>query len=187
MKNVWVLSVKTSLPDVCETMNDIKTEIFSFENFDDAKKSLRKKLKDLAFSKNAMFDGKGNMIYFKDYLEDAWEPEEEDGVMGNFLTKSALDTIYQAIMGIFEGKAYDVSEFEQLCYEDGMIAVEILDGTMNLCGECDGPINGYDPKIYTNMFDMSEIKDYFLYVDDRFGQDDATSELYVDLKKVQLQ
>ena len=69
MKSLWVLSVKTSLPNVCELASDMKTEFYAFESFDDAKKSLEKKLKELAFSKNAMFDGEGNMIYFKKYLD----------------------------------------------------------------------------------------------------------------------
>jgi len=51
-------------------------------------------------------------------------------------------------------------------------------------GYDDGPCNGYDPKIATNMFDMTEEKDYYLYVDDMFGQD-ASSELYIDLKKIE--
>lgn len=186
MKSLWVLSVKTSLPNVCESVRDMKTEFYAFESFDAAKKSLKKKLKELAFSKNAMFDGEGNMIYLKEYLDDAWEPDEGEEVWENFLIKSVLSKIYDTVKSIFDGKSADVSDFLDY-YDDAMIAVEITDDTMTMRGEDDGPINGYDPMFATNMFDMSEVKDYFLYVDDRFGQDDATSELYIDLKKVDIQ
>ena len=186
MKSLWVLSVKTSLPNVCELASDMKTEFYAFESFDDAKKSLKKKLKELAFSKNAMFDGEGNMIYFKKYLDDEWEPDDGEEIWADALTKSVLSKIYDAVKSIFEGKSTTISGFLGY-YDDAMIAVEITNDTMTMRGEDDGPINGYNPTFATNMFDMSEVKDYFLYVDDRFGQDDATSELYIDLKKVDIQ
>lgn len=46
--------------------------------------------------------------------------------------------------------------------------------------------NYIDADIAANIFSMQEEKDYFLYINDRFGQDDATSELYIDLKKVSI-
>ena len=36
------------------------------------------------------------------------------------------------------------------------------------------------------MFDMTEEKNYYLYINDRFGQDDNSSELYIDLIKTNL-
>ena len=47
-------------------------------------------------------------------------------------------------------------------------------------------INGYDPKIDTNLLYMQEEKNYYLYIDDMFRQCDwmkASSELYMDLTK----
>jgi hypothetical protein len=56
---------------------------------------------------------------------------------------------------------------------------------MQLWGDCDGPINGYDPYIATNAFSMEEEKDYYIYIDDLLGQD-CSSELYIDLKQVEV-
>ena len=70
MKNTWVLSIKTSLPEVCENRGDLQTSIYTFDSFDEARTALRKALKKYAFSKNSMFDGKGNIIYFHKYIAD---------------------------------------------------------------------------------------------------------------------
>lgn len=185
MKEVWVLSVKTSLPDVCWNSMNLKTTFSAFDSFEKGREAMRKVLHDLAFSKNSMFDGKGNIIYLKKYLDDAWEPDEDDDVVEDFLTKSKLEEIYYSIKAIFEGKDCDVSGFGQK-YFDGMIAIDFQNGIMSIYGEDDGPCNGYDPDIATNIFSMKEEKDYFLYINDRFGQDDATSELYIDFKKVSI-
>ena len=70
-------------------------------------------------------------------------------------------------------------------YEDGMIALN-YNGESVLCyGVDDGPFNGFDPYIATNAFSMEEEKDYFIYIDDLLGQD-YSSELYIDLKKVEV-
>ena len=55
MKNTWVLSIKTSLPKVCESAGELKTHVFTFESFEDARAALRKALKKYTFSKNSMF------------------------------------------------------------------------------------------------------------------------------------
>ena len=70
-------------------------------------------------------------------------------------------------------------------YEDGMIALN-YDGESVLCyGSDDGPCNGYDPYIATNAFSMEEEKDYYICIDDLLGQE-YSSELYIDLKKVEV-
>ena len=187
MKNIWVLSIKTSLPNICGSLSDIKTESYAFEMFKDAKESLHAKLKELAFSKNAMFDGDGNMIHLKHYCTDeAWEPKEFESVYEDSLTKTVLLKIYDAVKSIFEGKNSDVSKFIDR-YTDHIIAVEFQNDTMTMYRDDAGLFITYDPKFATNMFDTSEEKDYFLYVDDRFGNEDATSKLYIDLKKVEVQ
>ena len=53
MKNTWVLSIRTSLPKVCENAGELKTHVFTFESFEDARTALRKALKKYAFSKNS--------------------------------------------------------------------------------------------------------------------------------------
>lgn len=187
MKNVWVLSVKTSLPEVCWGAENMKTEILAFESFDDVKKALQKKLREYAFNKNAMFDGLGNMIQFERYWNDSWEPEEKAEDCEGFLTKAVLGKVYKTVMAIFAGEEADLLSISDCDhYDDGMIAVALKDGAIKICGYEDGPYNGYDPVISTNMFTMQAEKDYYLYVDDLFGQDES-AELYIDLKKVDVQ
>lgn len=64
MKSKFELLIKTSLPYVCKSEEDLEEEVYTFDTFDSAKQALRRKLKEYAFSENSMFDGKGNMIYF---------------------------------------------------------------------------------------------------------------------------
>jgi len=188
MKDLWILSVKTSLSDVCWSVGDLKTDFFAYSCFENAVQGLRAKLKEFAFTKNSLFDGDGNMIYFKQYVDDAFEPhDDEEQNCGDYLCKAWWLKIYTALKAVFEGKICDISEFEDYRGDDGMIGVSFKGDAMTIRGEDDGPCNGYDPLISTNMFDMSQEKDYYLYIDDCFGQDDATSELYIDLKKVTLE
>ena len=56
MKNTWVLSIRTSLPEVCES-HGVQTSIYTFNSFEEARSALRKVLKKYAFSENSMFDG----------------------------------------------------------------------------------------------------------------------------------
>ena len=70
MKNTWVLSIRTSLPEICESHGDLHTSIYTFDSFEEARTALRKVLKKYAFSENSMFDGKGNIIYFHNYIAD---------------------------------------------------------------------------------------------------------------------
>ena len=49
MKNTWVLSIRTSLPDVCESHGDLQTSIYTFDSFEEARTALRKVLKKYAF------------------------------------------------------------------------------------------------------------------------------------------
>lgn len=72
MKEIWVLSVKTSLPEVCYNADSLVTTFFAFEHFSDAKNALRNKVKELAFSTSIMFDGNGNVNNLLRYIEDEY-------------------------------------------------------------------------------------------------------------------
>lgn len=184
MKNVWVLSIKTSLSYACEWGSDLKTETYAFENFEKAREFLRAKLKKFAYSKNSMFDGHGNIIHFKKHLDNAWEPDDDEELL-DALTKANLSKVYNAVKSIFEGNNVDISEFNDY-YSDWLIAVEFKNGVMTMYGEGDGPCNGYDPRFNSNMFDMSEEKNYFLYIEDLFGQEDDPTNLCIDLTKAEV-
>lgn len=184
MKEIWTLIIKTALPKVCPNASAIKTEVIAFENFEDARVLLREKLRDFAFSKNAMFNGKGQIKQINKYVRDMIEDEELEEY-DDFLTKKMMMDITGALYEVFSGNDVDL-KIKRGKYSDGMIAFEYKNGAIRFLGDDDGPINGYDPTLFTNMFDMSEEKDYYLYIDDALGQDDCTSELYIDLKKTVL-
>lgn len=179
MKNTWVLSVKTSLPGTCCNAGELKTNIYTFDCFDEARTALRKMLKKYAFSKNSMFDGKGNMVYLHKYIEDLTDYEDSD-FDDDFLTSKKLKAVERSLKNIFKGKDV-VPKIMEGFYTDYMIAYTYENGEISFCGDDDGPCNGYAPVLRTNMFDMHEENNYFLYIDDIFGQNEETSELYIDL------
>ena len=129
MKNIWVLSVRTSLPELGYTPADIAVTFKAYDTFEKGRDAMRDVIKNYAYNKNSMFDGEGNITYLKKYWEEMWDEEYID----------------------------------------------------------DGPCNGYDPDIRTNIFSMKQEQEYYLYINDLLGQDDFSSELYIDLKKVTIQ
>jgi len=183
MKNTWVLSVKTSLPKVCARVGDLKMHTYAFDSFEEARDAARAVMKSLAFSPNTMFDGKGRIKRLSEYIEDMWgNDEDEDDEYDICLTQKKLTEVQDALVRVFEG--YDVvPHIPEGEFTDWMIAYRYENGEIVFFGDDDGPCNGYDPTIKTNMFSMTEEKDYFMYIDDLFGQDDCSSELYIDLVK----
>lgn len=181
-KKVWVLIINTSLPNVSKFKEDLKLSTYCFDDFEEAKKCLREKLKELSFNKNAMFDGNGNIIMLDNYMsEDMYDPEDlkDDS---NFLSIKKMQELKENLFHIFEGKDIPLSIPNVKCNDDYMIGLNVKDNSIDIYGCCDGPINGCNPSIQTNMFDMSKEDDYYLYIDDMFGQD-CSSELYVYLKQ----
>ena len=184
MKEIWVLSVRTSLPNECSTKANLKTSFSAFETFPEARKAMRDTVKGFAFSKNTMFDGDGRITALDKYIGYMYEDGEDEECCEDFLTSGILLKIQNAFYSIFNGEncLLDIQKNE---YEDGMIALN-YNGESVLCyGVDDGPFNGFDPCIATNAFSMEEEKDYFIYIDDLLGQD-YSSELYIDLKKVEV-
>ncbi len=184
MKKIWTLTIRTSLPDVAQSKEDIQT-VFesSFEEFEKAKETLRQELKKLAFSENAMFDGKGGMIYLKNYAKDL---DNEFDMEDEVLSLRKFEQIQEALLGIFKGEDKPLELKPVKDCTDWMIAVDIKKDSIRIYGAHEGPINGYEPTIKTNMFDMTKPQKYYLYLDDLLGQD-YSSELYIDLVKTPLE
>ena len=179
MKNTWVLSIRTSLPEVCESHGDLQTSIYTFDSFDEARTALRKALKKYAFSKNSMFDGKGNIIYFHKYIADLAYDDDMDEY-DDFLSPKKLRAVERALKNIFKGNDI-VPKIKEDFHTDYMIAYTYKNGEISFRGDDDGPYNGYTPVLKTNMFSMEAPQHYYMYIDDAFGQDAASSELYIDL------
>jgi hypothetical protein len=183
MNEIWVLSIRTSLPKVCYAFGDMNLNMQCFDSFEKAKAAFRESLKSFAFTKNAMFDGKGRIKYFDEYIKRVMsydvDYEDDEGI----LTGALLAKIQNGLTTAFSGQETNLDIHPDF-YTDWMIASTVTDDFVAFCGDDDGPINGYNPVLQTNIFSMEKEQDYYLYIDDRFGQDDATSELYIDLKKV---
>ena len=179
MKNTWVLSIRTSLPEVCVSAGKLKTHVFTFESFEDARTALRKALKKYAFSENSMFDEKGNIIYFHKYIADLAYDDDMDEY-DDFLSPKKLRAVERALKNIFKGKDI-VPKIKEGFYTDYMIAYTYENGEVSFRGDDDGPCNGYTPVLKTNMFSIEAPQHYYMYIDDAFGQDSASSELYIDL------
>lgn len=213
MKTVWVLNVRTSLPEVLESNRKYKHIREAYESFDAAKARVREILKEFAFSENAMFDGKGYVKYFTRYIDDAAElmeeilkehedalaiEFEEDNFADKHLSVGFLNVLHKKLHCIFSGEDTALP-FPQKTYDDckTYLQVDVLNGCIQLEGAYDGPCNGINPYIKTNMFDMTEEKDYMLYIDDYFTEyySDhpewtcnywSSAELYIDLNKIQV-
>ena len=190
MKEIWTLIVKTSLPEVCRDKSDFVTTTFAYENFEDARNTMRSVLKEYAFSKNEMFNGKGYISELAFYSDEAERIEKNEGIEdedeSDWLSSKKLNYMQELLHRIFEGK--DVEEdIKGITAFDMYLKTEISGQQISMVGFEEGPWNGYDPLIKTNMLDMTEEKDYYIYLDDMFGQDEASSELYIDLKKTVLE
>lgn len=189
MNDIWVLSIKTSLPKVCFSANEIKTSFFAFDSFEKAREMLREKLREFAFTKNSMFDGEGHIKYFSEYIAGLTSIDESIVEYGeDDLSYKVAQNFERILEEIFSGKNTDLKEFKEKFYTDYFIAIIVNEDSFIFRGDDDGPCNGCDPVLTTNMISMEEEKDYYLYINDRFGQEDrgieeATSELYIDLKK----
>lgn len=190
MKEIWTLTVKTSLPEVCRDKSDFVTTTSAYENFEDARNTMRSVLKEYAFSKNEMFNGKGYISELAFYSDEAERIEKNEGIEdedeSDWLSSKKLNYMQELLHRIFEGK--DVEEdVKGIKAFDMYLKTEISGQQISMVGFEEGPWNGYDPLIKTNMLDMTEEKDYYIYLDDMFGQDEASSELYIDLKKTILE
>lgn len=163
-----------------------ENRILAFDSFEMAKTALREKIRELAFSQNAMFNGKGQITLLDKYISGMWVPEDDSDVDDDILSKDRLTKIRDALTGAFSGHDTQLG-IPDGDYTDWMIAVQVKGNSISFRGDDDGPINGYDPVLKTNIFSMEEPQDYYLYINDRFGQyDEATSELYVDLKRTEI-
>ena len=100
------------------------------------------------------------------------------------MTRTILLKIQKAFYSIFNGEKVVLDLYENE-YMNGMIGLNYDGNSIMIYGVDDGPCNGYDPYIATNAFSMDEEKDYYIYIDDLFGED-YSSELYIDLKKVEV-
>ena len=89
MKKIWILSVRTSLPNPCYNADDLCTELFAFESFESAKNAFYDKYTELAYSSNEMFEN-GVLRALDYYIDDMLDDDIDDEF---FLTKGLCNGI----------------------------------------------------------------------------------------------
>lgn len=184
MHDKWKLTVKTSLPGACSGRRKLKTKVFTFDSFDSARTALRSQLREFAFSENAMFDGDGHIIGLARCLNNTILYDDPDWRVEGWLGSKLATQILDIFVCVLEGRDVDV-DFECGVYHDSLIAVDLCADSIAIRGTSEGIDNDYDPKVNTNLFSMEEEKDYYIHIDDLFGQyPHVSAKLYMDLKKV---
>ena len=187
MKEIWTLIIKTSLPGACECIEGVKTTVEAFDSFEKARSAFRSKLKDYAFSKNAMFDGEGKITSFCEYYKNMslYQSKEKECKDKEILTSSVVKDIQNALTAAFAGNDIELKPTTSV-YCDSLLEVHIEDNVLRVSANLDGPMDDCAPTLNTNIFSMKKEQDYYLYVDDMFGQN-ASSVLSMDLFKTQVQ
>ncbi len=187
--NCWVLMLKTSLPYAGINHANLPTKCYVFHHFSEARAALRQWLRELAFSRNVLFDGQGRMPRFAAYIrthgqEDVTEPHEEFRDNG-WLTKGRMQTLSDTLAAVLSGEDVDVP-LESGDYTDAFLCLTVEGNHVNLNGLDETLGSAYALVIRTNLFNMTQEGNYYLCLKDQFGQDDA-AELYAELKCAQLQ
>ena len=180
MKEIWVLSVKTSLPKGYLDPRDLKTNITAFESFEEAREALRNALKKYAFSKNRLFDGKGNIIWLNQEIKSLQEYEKEYKTNDEYedeLTSSKLTSVKTHLQCVFNGENIVPKRFK---WDNGLLVCTFSNDKLEIYGDDDGEC----PTLKTNILSMEDEKDYYLYLaEDYMYNDDAPAVLMIDLKK----
>lgn len=184
MEKVWVLSVKTHL-DGGEFINDgWKTTCRVFASFDSAKKAMRDEIKKYATEENAMFDGNGRIVYFKEFAdqygyEHGFEPVQQ--FLQSFFTDENFPNSSLDVLQISEeDEDYNDCYISCRCDEAELLIHEGEEATMT----------ELEPYIHTNALLMDEPqKDYFIYLSDLFSSEQigCPSRIYIDLKCVDVE
>ena len=182
MKEVWVLSVKTSLPDRCHSIGNFEPTVIAFDSFEKGREVFREIVRKWAFSENSMFDGNGYITYLKKYADKGLD---DDDCYEDCLSKNRLWYVMNCLRDAISGKDVHL-EMEGDFFTDWMIGMDVAPENVSIYGVDDGPFNGFDPCIRTNMFSMAQPQNYYLYINDRLGQFDCSSELYVDMVKAEV-
>ena len=177
MNEKWILTVKTSLPNEAVDIEDLHIEGYVFDTFEAGKAKMLEIIKSFALSENAMFDGQGNITALKEYCQEVVDQfaDEDEEFADSF--KNIMDCMRAVALG------EDFKQLDDNEVEDGEICAEFSGDKVTIFGTEDGPMNGIDPKIMTNLLDLSEPKDCCFYVNPMFNYDEPTPELYVDLIK----
>ena len=186
MKEIWVLTIKTSLPNTCRSYNDLKTIVLAFDSYENARSTFREKLRTFAFSENTMFNGKGQITALNAEASDSLSeteiavPETDESMC---LAKERLMKLQHSLAEAFAGKdtkiGLPIGFYTDACY----LSMQVKSDSVRLYADLEAADMGYQSLVCTNIFSMAQEQNYYLYINDMFDQEDS-SELYMDLLKV---
>ena len=179
-RTIWILSIKTSLPEYCRDAGSLRTSIFAFDTFAEARVALLKALKHYAYSKNNLFDGCGYLNNYGKYFWDDTIDDPPEDAQHVSPEKSRHLYIRDLFHRMFDGE--DVTPELERARDNGVVFFTYDDGQFRLYGDEGHPFWGTVPTIKTNMFSMEKEQNYYLYLHQFFGED-YTSDLYIDLQK----
>ena len=179
----WKLKITTSLPNVAYYRSDLKTKEYEYSSFEEARDAFKETIKSYALGKNTMFEQDGKLSLLDDYSEDieaAWEDNDEE-VGPEDISVEDWQYVIECFQKVFIGEEVDISPIKEFS-TDWMLAIRREENAVSILGYEDGPYNGINPVIETNMFNMDKEGEYYIHIDDLLGQD-TSSELYIDLTK----
>lgn len=178
----WVLSIRTSLPGKRVLPDDVKTSFFVFDRFEDARAAMREKLRGFAYGEsNAIFDGEGHIRALRGYTEIA---RRFESIGTDRELTCAISMAQDALAAALAGENAALP-FEDYFGNDGAVGIEVCGGKLAAFWGCDVRLCAVDPYLKTDIFDMTEERDYYLHALVDYMVEDCAAELYVDLKRAE--
>lgn len=180
MKEIWILSIRTSLPGSCVTESELSSEFFAYDTFEKAREALYDKYMELVYERGGEMFENGVLICLDDYIDSIIEPdiyEKHDF----FLTKELCNKVKMALHYMLYKKRVEL-DIPNGRYSDGAIELSVEGDRIELCSA-----DFYATILCTNALDMTEQGDYYLYIDDSFSKQSEYCKLYIDLKQAELE
>jgi len=177
-EKVYVLTFKTTLPNVCNTSQDTVTRHEVFEYFENAKDALKGKIQHYTIN-NLIFD-QNRHIRILDAHAKVVETREKELYDDCRLTSEKIYDIQNLLCSAFEDKSVIIND---AALSDDKVTIDISKDELKICVNHDLFI------LHTNIFNIIVKKNYFLHIKQRFenGEGNGEAELYIDLNQVQVQ
>ena len=174
----WIVYTSTNIGNKERNRYGDKAHAYAFDVFEDAKNKAREILSSFAYGKpNEIFDGCGNLVNYLKLVDECFDPDENDEYIKH--SHECMIKVNALFAAMFRGEEVNLSSHlgdDLFDFETNfLVAYDISadDNSIFIHGDDDGPFNGYDPHIYSNMFSMNEEKEYITVIDDYFDPSDG--------------
>ena len=188
MEKQWILSVMTNFFDRknCPFSCKMATKYYVFDDFRTGRKKMLEEIARIRKEGKAMFDENGDLIYLNRYITKMEKSELNEEYLKSCDEESLLaDKMKEArrlLRGVMNGVETNDTKLDGF-FTDYSVGLQISGGYLIICGDDDGPSNGYDPDILTNMLTVTEEKNCYFHLRDNFGQNHDPSYVFLELKK----